>query len=427
MKSQTIINRGNVQLSAKRLSANFILIALGCFLIPIACFNPDPVPFNPSRLEGAWKRIGDCPGTEGPGCDRFCSFIEFSSGTFTHFYLGNLEKYEYTFQQNTIQTIPGTGGIVSIEHNDAFEFNGWNFPEMLRISSEPPNCDLDGGYTRSDPQNYFIGFTPWHATHLEAEVTTNTYMINELRIALDVVSSLSEDQLEGPAPIEPITIDEECVTATLNRTGTPTNPAGTISIVYEDRCFSVFGSRPRGTITVEYVGRKFDVTSTITIRLINFEMNNSDGGMKLNATYTLVLQYPANPDELRFAVTSTTGSILFSDATTFTHAGTMICEWRRNADPLYDQWVILAGGSKTGNTRDKKSYSTSISDDIVYTRECQSYGIPVSGKEVFLSDSRQFTIDYARTDNNNCSHFVSIEISGRSAQWNISGDGQYPR
>lgn len=274
-----------------------------------------------------------------------------------------------------------------------------------------------------------IDFTTTDAVNVESESTSEAYSADALDVSTDAMSGISDTQLNGREASEPVTSlgtnDKlKCATITINRTGNPNAPAGTITIVFpnDGTCKDARGIARRGTIIITYVGRRFVTGSVITTTFSNYYV----GAVKIEGVHTLTNVTPVGTNQYpRFNIEIAGGKATFLDNTTVTREQNFTREWQRQADPTQDKWVLFAGGTAAGSNRKGKVYSMTITKDLVYSRACQisdKVFIAVSGEKTFVSaeNGKQITINYGEGA---CDNTVTISINGKSKDVTVKGDG----
>ncbi len=282
-------------------------------------------------------------------------------------------------------------------------------------------------FLSSCKDNNTIDFTASDAANVEGEATSDAYSGDALDVSTEAVNGMSAAQLGGrETETVPFSTSDKlkCATVTITRSpnATQLTPAGTITIVFpaDGSCKDGRGIARRGTITITYAGMKFNTGSTISTTFTEFFI----GAVRIEGTHTLTNVTPVGTNQYpRFNIVIAGGKATFLDGKTVTREQNFTREWQRQSDPNLDKWVLLAGGTAAGSNRNGRTYTMSITKDLVYSRACQISNkvfIAVSGEKSFVSDSKSVTINYGEGA---CDNIVTITINGKSKDVTINGDG----
>jgi len=384
---------------------------------------------DPNLIIGAWKGSGTCSNSYTGGCERLCPQFVLSSDEIAIYYPGSLETYGCQIINNKL-VVAGSPGTINFEYSPPGVIFGYQYGAVLRIESTPPNCNIDGPYHKTNQQfPDFFKLTPRHVNNIESEAILESYLAGNLRVVLEILDQLSDVQLEGPAAVEVIVLDDPCVTASLVRTGTPVNPSGTITVNFlNNYCnHDVLGLVKIGGMEVSYSGKKYMPGWAISISPTDMILTSI---AKVQIDGEINLSYVENATEnvVGFNI-STNGKFNFtlggsSKSTNYSWTRTMGFEWHQETDPALDTWVFLAGGSGTGMDRDQQPYNISILENIQFRRPCSDRDPPIAGKISIQSGAKTFSASYS-TGGVYCSLIAEIEIDGTTGQWYVRGDGDY--
>lgn len=237
----------------------------------------------------------------------------------------------------------------------------------------------------------------------------------------------TDGRTEGNGPVTPKIgwgdLDDrlKCANITIVRTNTPgTKPTGTITIDFTDAgCTDGRGVKRTGKIVIEYSGLRFLPDSYIKTTFVGYARN----GVKVEGVHTLTNVTPVTQTFPRFQVTIVGGKLIFPDGKTITREQTFTREWQRATNPTQDKWVILSGSSASGTNKNGKTYTMSVTKDLVYSRACQISNkvfIAVSGTKVFVADSKTYTVDYG---DGNCDNDITVTLGGISKTITVNADG----
>ncbi|MEM7298140.1 MAG: hypothetical protein AAF391_07725 [Bacteroidota bacterium] len=179
----------------------------------------------------------------------------------------------------------------------------------------------------------------------------------------------------------------------------------TLTIDYGDGCEGPRGRVRAGKIIITYDSRKLEPGS---FRQATFEDFSVDGVLieGTRRVENIAASLDENP---KFEVSLTGGKMTFEDGTAATRETSHTREWVRATNPLEDEtWIE---GSASGSRRDGASYSTVITERLVYSRACRGSRvfIPVSGvKEITFGDN-VMVVDYGDGE---CDNIVTVTING---------------
>jgi hypothetical protein len=123
------------------------------------------------------------------------------------------------------------------------------------------------------------------------------------------------------------------------------------------------------------------------------------------------------------------GKITFADGKFITRAQDLTREWQRVistgtvSDPTKDKWVISKGGTASGTNKNGKTYSMTITADLVYSRACaisNKVFIPVSGTKSMKADDKEYIVDFGSGD---CDNDITVTVNGVSKKITVTSDG----
>lgn len=277
--------------------------------------------------------------------------------------------------------------------------------------------------------NNKINLTSDDSANVEGETTADSYMSDAADVSTEAVAAPSDSQFGGREATGPVDISQlfrentrlSCATITIEKTSGGASPAGVITIVFPSNgsCKDFRGIARRGTITITYTGPRFVSGSKIVTTFTDYYV----GGVKVEGTHTLTNITPTTASFPRFTVEIVGGKLTFLNGKTITRAQSFTREWQRGANPTQDKWVLLAGSTASGSTRNGKEYLMTVTKDVVHSRACMVSNqvfIAVSGEKVFTTENKQITINFG---DGACDNIVTITINGKSKDVTINGDG----
>ncbi len=261
--------------------------------------------------------------------------------------------------------------------------------------------------------------------NVNSESASDSYSNDATDMANVSVGSISSSTYTGrmEGSIDTLkNIDDrfKCATFTIVRTGNKDKPAGVITIDFGTAgCTDPRGVVRKGQIIVTYSGKRFVPGSTIVTTFVNYSRND----IKVEGTHTMTNVQTAITDAPKYTVVIAGGKITFTDGKFISREQTFTYLWQRAANPTQDNLSILKGGVASGTNKNGKSYTMTISADLVYSRACaisNKVFIPVSGTKVFTADSKQYTVDYGTGA---CDNDITVTVGGASKTITVSGDG----
>ena len=261
-----------------------------------------------------------------------------------------------------------------------------------------------------------IDFNSNDSANVENETTSDAYFSDSEDLSTTTVSS---DSLTAGGRIDGVPrlihVDDPrlaCATVTITPADNSTFlvPKGILTIDFGAGCTDNHGNTRKGKITIAYRGRRFLPTSSVVTTLDGYEIN----GIKIQGVRSVTNNSNSSQLDPRFTTTMTDGKITWPDGSSVTRDETITREWKLGVTNIENQWFVT--GSATGKNRKDIDYSMTITNKLVYKKECavnnQVY-MPVQGtKELVVEgNSKKITIDYG---NGVCDKLVTITIKSKS-------------
>ncbi len=211
----------------------------------------------------------------------------------------------------------------------------------------------------------------------------------------------------------------KCATVTLVKAtdNSLTSPHGTITIDFGTGCTGPNGKVRKGKIIVEYKGRRFLPNSRIITTFSGYSVD----GIAIEGTRTLTNTSASETAAISFSIVEDGMKVTYPDGTFATRTANRVRTWNRTANPLEDSWTV--SGSASGANRKGKTYTMTITKDLVYKRSCaitNKVFIPVQGTKELTVDSKKVTLDYGT---GTCDNIVTITINGKSNDVETTADG----
>ena len=189
-----------------------------------------------------------------------------------------------------------------------------------------------------------------------------------------------------------------------------------ITIDFGDGCFGPNGVFRSGKIIINYSGYRFVPGSYWIITFEEYYVNRRHiEGVRTVTNISESLA--ANP---KFHVVLEGGKVTWPDNTFATREVDRVRVWFRAANPLLDEYHILAESIAYGTTRKEVNYTCLVLEDLIYKRVCRDSvrgRIPVAGvKEVVFGD-RKYIIDFGDGE---CDNLVTITSGDETKTINLS-------
>jgi len=192
---------------------------------------------------------------------------------------------------------------------------------------------------------------------------------------------------------------------------------GYITVDFGTGCSGPGGRVRIGIFKIEYVGKRFMPGSKMIITFDNYTVN----GIKFDGIRTLTNVSTSETAPVAYSITEDGMILTYPDGSTATRSVQKVRTWIRTSNPLQDSWTVA--GTAAGTNRKGKSYTMTITKDLIYSRACgvsNKVFIPVQGTKVLVVDNKSITIDYGNGD---CDSKLTITINGRSRDVDASADG----
>jgi len=200
------------------------------------------------------------------------------------------------------------------------------------------------------------------------------------------------------------------VTIEPDSSSTLLKPKGILTIDFGAGCTDNHGNERKGKITIAYIGRRFLPNSSVVTSLDAFEIN----GVKIEGIRTIANTSASTQSDPIFTTTMVGGRITWQDGTSVSRDETTTRERKLGSTADDTQWFVT--GSATGTNRSGLEYSMTITNKLVYKRECavnnRIYMAVQGTKELIVnSNSKKVTIDYGTGA---CDKLVTITIKSKS-------------
>ncbi len=265
---------------------------------------------------------------------------------------------------------------------------------------------------------------------VNAEAASSAYVSEGSDISANAVDGISGTQYSG-GRMEVDTCkglgdrDDrlKCAVVTIVRTGTITNPSGTITITFDPTCSDARGVKRSGSIMISYSGPKWMPGSYFVISFDNFYRND----VHIEGIDSLKTQLSPDALHLQFVSKLTDGKITFGDGRYITRNHDLTREWIRDLiHPLNSEWLTLKGGVAYGQHKNGNTYQMEITKTLVHRIIClaERVFIPVSGTKVITvttpTETKQYSIDYG---DGHCDNDITVTINNKVKTITVNGEG----
>ena len=189
-----------------------------------------------------------------------------------------------------------------------------------------------------------------------------------------------------------------------------------ITIDFGDGCTGPNGVVRSGKIIIKYSGYRFVPGSYWVVTFEEFYINRRHiEGVRTVTNISESLA--ANP---KFHILLEGGMVTWPDNTFATREVDRVRVWFRAANPILDEYHILAESTADGTTRKEINYSCLVLEDLVYKRSCRNLKkgrFPVAGvKEVVFGD-RKYIVDFGDGE---CDTIVTITTGDETKTIDLS-------
>jgi hypothetical protein len=225
------------------------------------------------------------------------------------------------------------------------------------------------------------------------------------------IAAPSDPQYSGGRTKTTITIQDErfncdgvVVTIEPGVNSTIEEPYGVLTVDFGTTgCADLRGNIRKGKLIFNYDGWRFQQGSSVVLTTENYSIND----IKLEGTRTSTNISNSIDDAPRFHVVLTGGKATFPDNTVAERESDITWSWVRGASPAADKLVIHWNSTAGGISRDGRSYSVSLLEDLQYNRFCR---FAVSGiKKYVIDEEKEITIDYGDGD---CDDAITLTMNG---------------
>lgn len=228
---------------------------------------------------------------------------------------------------------------------------------------------------------------------------------------IDDMSAITVDasQANAGGKIEDEIDDDRICDGVVSFEGTKAD--GTLTLDFGEGCVDRQGNIRMGKIIITYSGRYFETGSVTTITLEGYSIN----GLAIEGTRTVT---NITADDLpTWSIKLVGGKVTYEDGTTATREVDRVRVWERATLPQNDRIIIT--GTASGTTRRGVSYSSLITEELVFARSCR-FGrrgkLPISGVKVITTDNNVITIDYGDGE---CDRSFTVTYGDETEEINI--------
>lgn len=267
--------------------------------------------------------------------------------------------------------------------------------------------------------------------NVNAEAASSAYLNEGSDISANAIAGVSTAQYAGARTEGDIVTNLalrddrfKCAIVTITRTGTISNPSGTISIAFDPACTDKRGIKRTGTIVITYSGRRWMPGSYFSVNADFFRNDVHVEG--IDSVITKLSIDSTSLGYLQFESILRGGQITFGDGKTITREHHLTREWFRASVPQNDEWHTLVGGEATGKCKNGDTYQMQVTKDLVHKVSClaDKVFIPVSGTKVILvttsTETREYDIDYG---DGTCDNNITVTLNSKVKTIAVNGEG----
>jgi hypothetical protein len=240
-----------------------------------------------------------------------------------------------------------------------------------------------------------------------AEIVTSEADMDAVFEDIDDLSAVASEAVDGGntggrkmADVD----DDRFCTGIFSYEGT--KETGTATLNFGEGCTDGKGNVRKGKIFIYHSGRYFAPGSITKLTFEGYSIN----GISIEGTRTVENISTSESDTLTFSVTLDGGKVTWADSSFATREVDHVRVWERALNPLNDR--VLISGTASGINRRGVAYSSLITEDLVYIRNCRSSRrgrLPVAGVNVITTDLKVITLDFGDGE---CDNKVRIVVNG---------------
>lgn len=186
----------------------------------------------------------------------------------------------------------------------------------------------------------------------------------------------------------------------------------TITIDFGDGCEDHHGTLRSGKIIVQYSGAKREPGSYRKVTFDNFKLDSIlvEGVRTMtNATDTTV------SDVYVFETKLEGGKLTFTDGSVATREAAHVRTLYKG-ESMDEDYATLSGGA-SGVLQDGTEYSSTILEDLVFSKSCRTH-VPVSGVKEMISGDNTVVMDFG---DGACDNLVEVTTNGETETIEIEG------
>jgi hypothetical protein len=243
----------------------------------------------------------------------------------------------------------------------------------------------------------------------------------------DIASSVlnSNDAVTGRVEAGVADIRIACANVAPTPGFTNTKEAGSITIDFGTTgCTDAAKNTRKGKIIVTWSGgRWFVAGATHTIKFSSYSIN--DVKFSDNDTRT-VSNISTDSSPLTWTVAAS-HTLTYPDATTTTRTVNLTKKWTRTANVTDDSWTFSQTTGATvaaqGTNKKGKTYATTISIPLVYSRSCalsNKVFLPISGSKTIKVENKEIVFDYGT---GTCDNTFTVTVNGKTKEIIAKNDG----
>ena len=246
---------------------------------------------------------------------------------------------------------------------------------------------------------------------ISEEAVLDAYYQDMDDLAAVAINSPTEDEFTGGRSAGTIIIEDSrvgCESVVIaiepGANSTPGDPYGVLTIDFGTAgCADARGNVRKGKLIFAYDGLRFQPGSTVTTTTDNYSINR----VRLEGSRVSTNITAGETGALKFNVVLTGGRATFLDNKVAEREADITWLWVRAENPAQDRVIILTNSTAGGVTREGRTYSVSLREQLEYERFC---GMPVSGiKDYIIDGEKKITLDFG---DGACDTALSVTIDG---------------
>ncbi|MEM8969141.1 MAG: hypothetical protein AAGE93_22175 [Bacteroidota bacterium] len=236
-------------------------------------------------------------------------------------------------------------------------------------------------------------------------------LFEDIDLLSDEAADFEGDSSGGRLENEETTLMSDCVGRGVERQRVEGVFTKTVTLDFQEGCEGPKGRERKGTMIITRVTDTNESTYTVSTTLQNFYLD----GKKVEGTRTRVYT-TLEPGVQQVQITLADGKVTLEDGQVIERDGSFTKTWNR------DSGETTVEGSATGINRNGVSYTSTITEPLMYKRNCRVDGVfmAVDGiRNITREGKADVTVDYGDGE---CDKTVDVTVDGetRSVEMTIT-------